>query len=70
LIKMLKPGQVVLDPFAGSLTTGRVARRSGVRAVCIERNEDYCKLGLRMYEDELSASAGAVGACPSQLALF
>ena len=52
LIRVLRPGAVVLDPFAGSLTTGRVAVRHGLRAVCIERSEEYCRLGLRMHEAE------------------
>jgi DNA modification methylase len=52
LIRALKPGAVVLDPFGGSLTTGRVAARHGLRAVCIERSEDYCRLGLRMHDSE------------------
>lgn len=47
LISWLSSGAIVLDPFAGSLTTGRVAERYGVRSVCIERSEEYCKLGLR-----------------------
>lgn len=34
-------GEVVLDPFAGSGTTGEVALRLGRRAVLIELNPDY-----------------------------
>lgn len=48
LISRLKPGAVVLDPFGGSLTTGRVAEGYGIRSVCIERSEEYCRLGLRI----------------------
>ncbi len=48
LVSRLSRGDVVLDPFGGSLTTGRVAERYGVRSVCIERSEEYCQLGLRM----------------------
>lgn len=37
-------GGVVLDPFAGSGTTGKVALDLGRRAVLIELNPDYVKL--------------------------
>ena len=50
LVSRMKPGDTVLDPFGGSLTTGRVAERYGVRSVCIERSQEYCSLGLLMRE--------------------
>jgi site-specific DNA-methyltransferase (adenine-specific) len=34
----------VLDPFAGSGTTGRAAKDLGKRAVLIEREERYCEI--------------------------
>ncbi len=37
-------GGVVLDPFAGSGTTGMVALELGRRAVLIELNPEYIKL--------------------------
>jgi DNA modification methylase len=55
LVSRLPRGAVVLDPFAGSLTTGRVAERHGLRSVCIERSEEYCKLGLKMRMKERDA---------------
>jgi DNA modification methylase len=48
LVGLLAKGQVVLDPYGGSLTTGRVAEQHGVRSVCVERDRGYCKLGLGM----------------------
>jgi modification methylase len=36
-----KPGDVVLDPFFGSGTTGAVAKRLGRNFVGIEREQDY-----------------------------
>lgn len=62
LVARMLPGSIVLDPFGGSLTTGRVARRHGVRSVCVERSEEYCRLGLRMLEGEQAQ--------PTQLTLF
>lgn len=39
-----KPGDVVLDPFGGSGTTGMVALELGRRAVLVELNPEYTKL--------------------------
>ena len=67
LIAHLPAGSVVLDPFGGSLTTGRVAERHGIRSVCVERSEEYCRLGLRM-RAESHQEAERPQSC--QLALF
>ncbi len=39
-----RPGDTVLDPFAGSGTTGAVALELGRKALLIELNPDYVKL--------------------------
>lgn len=70
LVRQLPQGARVLDPFGGSLTTGRVAARHGLRSTCIERSEEYCKLGLRMYAEEQAASAGKEARQPEQQLLF
>lgn len=41
------PGGIVLDPFAGSCTTGLVARELGCRSVLIEIDPDYAAAGLQ-----------------------
>ena len=41
------PGDLVLDPFAGTFTTGAVAQRLSRRSICIEREEKYIPVGLR-----------------------
>ena len=41
------PGDLVLDPFAGSFTTPAVAVRLGRAAVGIELNEAYFEIGVR-----------------------
>ncbi len=43
LLSATKPGDVVLDPFLGSGTTGAVARRYGRTCVGIERDPVYAK---------------------------
>jgi site-specific DNA-methyltransferase (adenine-specific) len=43
LCRLVTPcGGLVLDPFAGSGTTGEAAFREGMRAVLIEREPEYC----------------------------
>jgi site-specific DNA-methyltransferase (adenine-specific) len=42
-----KPGDLVLDPFSGTFTTGFVAKELGRRFVGIEIEEEYVKIGLR-----------------------
>jgi len=42
-----KPGAWVLDPFAGSSTTGIAANLLGRRFLGIEQSEEYAKMGVR-----------------------
>jgi site-specific DNA-methyltransferase (adenine-specific) len=42
-----KPGDVVLDPFAGSGSTAVAAALCGRRYVAIELEADYCRLARR-----------------------
>jgi len=42
LLACTNPGDVVLDPFFGTGTTGAVARRLGRRWIGIEREDSYC----------------------------
>lgn len=54
LVKSLTdPGDLIIDPYAGSGTAGVVAKRLGRRAILIERNPDYvaiarARLGLNL----------------------
>ncbi len=41
------PGNLILDPFAGTFTTCAVAQRLGRHTVGIEMQEEYIKIGLR-----------------------
>jgi modification methylase len=44
IVSSTKPGDVVLDPFFGSGTTGAVARRLGRSFIGIERDPDYARI--------------------------
>lgn len=61
LIKLVTPpGGVVLDPFAGSGTTGCAAARLGVRSILIEREAEYVEIARRRvayWAAELDAAA-------------
>ena len=47
-----RPGDVVLDCFAGSGATGIAAKATGRRAVLIEQEESYCRLIRRRLEND------------------
>ncbi|HEU4384814.1 MAG TPA: site-specific DNA-methyltransferase [Anaeromyxobacteraceae bacterium] len=49
------PGDLVLDPFAGSATTGVAALRAGRRFLGLEREEAYLELAARRLRDEAGA---------------
>lgn len=40
-------GDLVLDPFAGTFTTAKVAKDLGRKSISIEAQEEYLKIGLR-----------------------
>jgi DNA modification methylase len=58
LIQQMSRGECVLDPFAGSMTTGRTAQRYGLRAILIELQREYCELGIKLLEGELPSANG------------
>jgi DNA modification methylase len=54
---LTQPGQLVVDPFAGSNVTGHVAERLGRRWISVEINADYVAGSrLRFEEEALSLS--------------
>jgi DNA modification methylase len=38
---------VIVDPFAGSCTTGRAAKNLNRKCICIEIEERYCEIGAK-----------------------
>ena len=51
--KLTVSGNTVIDPFAGSGTTGRAAKDLGRKAVLIEREEKYCEIAARRMGQEV-----------------
>jgi modification methylase len=60
LLSCTKPGDVVLDPFFGTGTTGAVARRLGRRWIGIERDPGYVKVALERIESTLPLDESAM----------
>ena len=60
IISWSNPGDVVLDPFCGSGTTCKMAKKNGRRYIGIDVSEDYCNLAktiLAKYETPTSSHA-------------
>ena len=55
LMSSTKPGDVVLDPFFGTGTTGAVAKRLGRNFVGIEREQDYINAASKRIEEIVPA---------------
>jgi modification methylase len=61
LLACTKPGDVVLDPFFGTGTTGAVARRLGRRWLGIEREPAYVKVARERIASTLPLDESAMG---------
>src|SRR3954454_19589473 len=60
LLACTRPGDVVLDPFFGTGTTGAVARRLGRRWIGIEREPAYVKVARERIESTLQLDESAM----------
>jgi modification methylase len=63
-----KPGDVILDPFFGSGTTGAVAKRLGRRWIGVERDPGYIAAARQRIEDVRPVEAEALAITPSKRA--
>ena len=60
IVSSTRPGDVVLDPFFGSGTTGAVAKRLGRRFIGIERDGEYVKVARRRIASVVPAESEAI----------
>ena len=60
LLSSTGPGDVVLDPFFGTGTTGAVAKKLGRHFVGIERDEGYIRIARERIESAEPAPAAAL----------
>ena len=68
LLASTRPGDLVLDPFFGSGTTGAVAKRLGRHFLGIERDPAYCALAARRIAQVGPADAPSLSVTPSKRA--
>ena len=66
LLGCTKPGDVVLDPFFGTGTTGAVARRLGRRWIGIEREEAYVAVARERIASTLPLDESAMQTVPDK----
>ena len=66
LLACTKPGDVVLDPFFGTGTTGAVARRLGRRWIGIERESAYVKVAQERIASTLPLDESAMQTVPDK----
>jgi modification methylase len=66
LLACTKPGDIVLDPFFGTGTTGAVARRLGRRWIGIEREDAYVKVARERIASTLPLDESAMQTVPDK----
>ena len=64
ILSSTRPGDVVLDPFFGSGTTGAVAKRLGRHFIGIERDAKYVKVAQKRIDAVSTADAESLAVTP------
>jgi modification methylase len=60
IVSSTKPGEIVLDPFFGSGTTGAVAKKLGRHFIGLERDPDYARLARKRIDAVKPADSEAI----------
>ncbi|MFC7053588.1 site-specific DNA-methyltransferase [Hansschlegelia quercus] len=66
LLSASKPGDVVLDPFFGSGTTGAVAKRLGRHYIGVERDRDYAAAARARIDAVVPETEESIAAAPAK----
>jgi modification methylase len=66
LLSASKPGDVVLDPFFGSGTTGAVAKRLGRHFIGVERDRDYAAAARARIDAVVPETEESIVAAPAK----
>ena len=61
ILASTKAGDIVLDPFSGSGTTGIAAFRKGRQYIGVELEEEYLKVSIKRLKDDFKAKEKASG---------
>jgi modification methylase len=69
MLACTEPGDLVLDPFFGTGTTGAVARRLGRRWIGIEREDKYIKVATQRIQATLPLDESAMMSIPEKKAV-
>jgi modification methylase len=68
IVASTKPGDVILDPFFGSGTTGAVAKRLGRHFIGIEREKTYADVARARIAKIIEADNDSIAITPSKRA--
>jgi modification methylase len=66
ILSSTNPGDLVLDPFFGSGTTGAVAKRLGRRFIGLERDPNYIRVARRRIDAVVPADDDAIAVTRSK----
>ncbi|MFM6004938.1 MAG: DNA-methyltransferase, partial [Sphaerospermopsis kisseleviana] len=54
LFSLISPEETIIDPFTGSMTTGRAAMKNKRKSINIELHKEYCDLALDLLKKQMN----------------